>query len=244
MIGAFFHEAFYRPLLNALVFLTDTVSFGDLGIAVVLLTILVRLILFPFTHHSVKSQAKLRALEPEITKIKHDFKDKQEEQARRILALYKEHGVDPVSGCLILFIQLPILIALYQVFWKGINADSLEALYSFVPAPEHINIIFLGLVDLSQKSISLAILAAITQFIQLKLALPKTTKSEHAIDSSSRPDMARMMNAQMLYMMPVIVLIAGLQFPAAVGLYWTTMNLFAIMHETIVRRKAEKISPS
>ena len=236
-IGPVFREVFYRPLVNALVLLTGVVPAHDLGLAVIALTILVRIILFPLTHHSIRSQVKMRELEPHIEKIKQEYKDKQEEQARRIMALYKEHGVDPVSGCLMLIIQLPILIALYQVFWRGLTAETLQSLYGFVAAPQGLRTVFLGIVDLSQKSIVLAFLASATQFVQIKLSQPRLANAPTA----GKNDMARMMNTQMLYMMPAVIFIAGLKFPAAVGLYWTTMNLFAIMHEAVVRSRAKSI---
>ncbi|OGZ46198.1 MAG: hypothetical protein A3C84_01625 [Candidatus Ryanbacteria bacterium RIFCSPHIGHO2_02_FULL_48_12] len=238
-LSGIYHEVFYRPLLNALVFLTAILPYHDLGFAVILLTLLVRGALFPFTHHSIKAQVKMRELEPHINKIKEEFKDKQEEQARRIMALYKEHGVDPFSGCLVLLIQLPILIGLYQVFWKGLGTDTFTGLYSFITQPEALHVMFLGILDLSQRSIVMAVLAAVTQFIQIKLSVPKTPKTNTA---PRQPDMARVMNAQMMYMMPGLIFVAGLQFPAAVGLYWTTMNLFAIIHETFVRSRAQKVT--
>lgn len=238
-ITTLFNEIFFRPLLNALVFLTSVLPFHDLGFAVIILTILVRLVLFPFTHHSVKAQTKMRILEPEIAQIREQHKNNQEEQARRIMALYKQHGVNPFSGCLMLVIQLPLLIALYQVFLVE-TVDMAQYLYSFIHMPETLQTVFLGLIDLMEISIPVAVLAALTQFIQMKLAVPKT-KQPLSLPSSSKADISRMMAVQMTYGMPVIVLLIGLRFPSAVSLYWTTMNIFAIIHEMIVRKKAERM---
>ena len=235
-LSVFFHEVFYRPLLNALVFLTGIIPYHDLGFAVIFLTVLVRLILLPFTHHSVRSQAKMRALEPHIQKIKDELKDKQEEQAKRIMELYKEHGVNPFSSCVTVIIQLPILIALYRVFLTGLGAFN-GNLYSFVVPPDHLHTIFLGLVNLSTVSYVLSGLAAVTQYIQMKWSLPKSAVSQN----NQSGDMAQMMSSQMMYMMPVLIFILGLRFPSAVALYWTTMNIFAIIHEAIVRNKEKTI---
>jgi YidC/Oxa1 family membrane protein insertase len=238
-----FNEIFFRPLLNALIFLTDILPFHDLGFAVIILTILVRLALFPFTHHSVKAQVKMRALEPDIARIKHEHKDNQEEQARKTMALYKEHGVNPFSGCLMLLIQLPLLIALYRVFLVGIT-DIDTQLYSFVSAPESIGVVFLGVIHLMEVSVFLAATGALTQFVQMKLAVPpsrNTTNTTEKLSFATKPDFSRIMTTQMTYVMPVIIFIIGLQFPSAVSLYWTTMNVFAIIHEMIVRKKAEHI---
>ena len=236
-----FNEVFFRPLLNALVFLTGVLPSHDLGFAVIILTILVRFVLFPFTHHSIKAQTKMRSLEPEIARIRDEHKNNQEEQARRTMALYKEHGVNPFSGCLMLIIQLPLLIALYQVFLVGVG-DMNKYLYPFVSLPSSLDTIFLGVINLTEASIFLAALSGLTQFIQMKLAVP-TLVAKPALPASAqqKPDISRMMTAQMTYVMPGIIFVIGIQFPAAVSLYWTTMNLFAIVHEMIVRKKAETI---
>jgi len=236
-----FNEIFFRPLLNTLVFLTGVLPSHDLGFAVIILTILVRFVLFPFTHHSIKAQTKMRSLEPEIARIRDEHKNNQEEQARRTMALYKEHGVNPFSGCLMLIIQLPLLIALYQVFLVGVG-DMNKYLYPFVSLPSSLDTIFLGVINLTEASIFLAALSGLTQFIQMKLAVP-TLVAKPALPASAqqKPDISRMMTAQMTYVMPGIIFVIGIQFPAAVSLYWTTMNLFAIVHEMIVRKKAEAI---
>ena len=123
LLSTIYNEILFKPLFNALVFLTSVVPFADLGVAVVILTVIVRFVIFPFTHKSIKTQAKMREIEPELKKIRSETNGKQEEQARRTMELYKRHGVSPFSGCLLLLIQLPILIALYQLFIKDISAS-------------------------------------------------------------------------------------------------------------------------
>ena len=236
-----FNELFFRPLLNALVFLTNVLPFHDLGLAVIILTVLVRFVLFPFTHHSIKAQTKMRFLEPEIARIRDEHKNNQEEQARRIMALYKEHGVNPFSGCVMLIIQLPILIALYRVFLVGVESAGAH-LYQFVSMPDSLHTMFLGVIHLTEASVFLAALSGLTQFIQMKLAVPtKTNTSASQVHTPQKQDISKIMTTQMTYVMPGIIFVIGLQFPAAVSLYWTTMNIFAIIHEMIVRKKAEKI---
>ncbi|PJE64210.1 MAG: hypothetical protein COU90_03875 [Candidatus Ryanbacteria bacterium CG10_big_fil_rev_8_21_14_0_10_43_42] len=237
-----YNEILHKPLLNALILLTTFLPFHDLGFAVIILTIAVRFLLFPFTHHSVKAQAKMRTLEPKISQIRQEHKDNQQEQGQKIMALYKEHGVNPFSGCLMLIVQLPILIALYHVFGAGLNMETIPGeLYSFVALPETIHTMFFGVIDLMEASVFVAALAAITQFIQMKLAMPPSPKTPPKESSSGMPDISRIMTSQMMYVMPIVIFIIGLRFPAAVALYWTTMNLFAIIHESIVRRKAQII---
>lgn len=242
LVANIFNEVFYRPLLNGLVLLTAYLPYHDLGFAIIILTVLVKFILFPFTHHSVKAQAKMRNLEPEISRIKTEHKDSQEEQSKRILALYKEHGVNPFSGCLTLLVQLPILIGLYQVFAHGIGGDVAQWLYPGIVAPPELNTMFLGLVNLSEKSLVIAALAAVTQFLQMKWATPPTPPAVNSDKAAEEgPDFAKVMNMQMTYVMPIVILFIGYRFPSAFALYWTTMNLFGIIHEAIVRRKAQAI---
>src|SRR5690606_20778827 len=115
-------------------------------------------------------------IEPEIAAIKKEVPDKME-QNKRVYALYKERKVNPFSGCLLILIQIPIIIALYLVFLRGFG-EAPVALYSFVKAPETLNMQFLGLVDLASKSIVLALIAGLTQFIQGKLAQGRQSKPE------------------------------------------------------------------
>ena len=234
-----FNEVFYRPLLNALVFLTGFLPFNDLGLAVIILTVLVRSLLFPLMHRSIQTQNKMKMIEPELRKIKEKLKDR-EEQAKRIMELYRAHGVNPLSGVLLLFAQLPILIALYLVFRNGSDFDTLY-LYNFVSVPESVNKIFLGLVDLGQGSIALAFFAAVSQFIQIKLSQPPVASKQ---SPSASADFSKMFSWQMTYFMPVVIFFIATRFPAAVALYWTTLNIFAIVHEGFVRNKAKKIYDS
>src|ERR1035437_1465321 len=161
MLSNIWNLILYRPLINALAFLVSVIPGGDIGIAVILLTILVKLILFPLSQKSIESQAEMNILAPELNKIKGSGASK-EEQARLTFELYKKHNTNPFSGCLLLLIQIPIIFALYYVFYKGINFQN-GILYPFIHIPEHMNMIFLGIIDISKKSLVLAILAGISQ---------------------------------------------------------------------------------
>jgi YidC/Oxa1 family membrane protein insertase len=223
-----------------LVFLINLSPFYDVGIAIVALTIMVKFILFPFSHKSVVTQAKMRGLEPEISKIKEKHKKDQQQQARATMELYRAHGINPFSGCVMLLIQLPIIIALYKVFWAGLDFQT-GPLYQFISIPEDINMRFLGLLNVSEKSYILAALAGASQFFQMKLAIPPVAKKSKSKELSFRDSFSHSMNIQMRYVMPVFVFLVALGFSSAVALYWTTMNLFAIVHEIFVRRRAKKL---
>jgi len=222
-----FSTVFYLPLYNTLVLILSAVPGANVGVAIVLLTIVVRTALLPLSHKSVTSQAK-----------KH--KDNKQEQARKTMELYKEHGINPFSGCLLVLIQLPIIFALYFVFFKGLPNLNAEHLYSFVHLPSAVSMMFLGLV-LSKKSLILAFLAAITQYYQIKLSIPAMAPAEPGAKPSFKDDFARSFNVQMRYMLPVIVFGISYSISAAVALYWTTSNLFSVGHELYVARKAREL---
>ncbi len=239
MIGNLFHLIFYQPLYNALVFLVGVIPFHDVGIAVIALTLIVRAILFPLSHRSIITQRKMREIEPEVKKIKEQYKKDSQEQTKKIMALYKEHGVSPFSGFFMLIIQLPILIALYKLFSSGIKFN-LGDLYSFMSMPAVIKAQFLGLIDISKSNYILAILAGLTQFFQMQLAMPKIKKQE-AGGGSFQDNLSRSMSVQAKYIMPVFISFIALKFSSGIALYWTAMNVFAIVHEAIVAYRAKKI---
>lgn len=240
MISTLYYAIFYRPLYNGLVFLTGILPFHDFGLAIVVLTIVVRLILFPFSHRSTMAQAKMKQIEPEVSKIKEKFKDNKEEQTRQIMSLYREHGISPFSGFLMLLIQFPVFIALYMLLKQGVEANY-TLLYSFINFPQNINTVFLGLVDVSKASYVISFLAALSQFFQVKLSMPSVKKISSG-PRSFKDELQKNMGIQMKYIMPVFIFFIAQRFPSGLALYWTTSNVFAIFHEIIVSRKSKKLN--
>ena len=227
------NELFYNPLYNALVFLISAVPWHDVGLAVIILTLVVKLILFPLSKKSIISQVKMKKLDPELKKIKENFKDKQE-QAKKTMALYKENKINPFSGFLLILIQLPIIFALYFVFFKGLSFNE-NILFSFIKVPQDINFNFLGLIDMHSKSLFLGILAGLTQFIQTKISI-QAAKPDSA-DKSFKGELMKSMHLQMKYVLPVFIGFVAYQISAAVALYWVTSNIFTIGQELFVVRK-------
>lgn len=232
MISYIWNLILYHPLINALAFLVSVIPGGDVGIAVILLTIIVKLVLFPLSQKSIESQAEMNILAPELNKIKASGASK-EEQARLTFELYKKHNTNPFSGCLLLLIQLPIIFALYYVFYKGINFES--GLYSFIHAPAHINMIFLGIVDISKKSFVLAILAGISQYLQARY-MPQPAPSAGGT-ASLQDSFAKSMNMQMKYIFPFLIVLIAYRISGAVALYWITSNLFMVAQQIYVKRE-------
>lgn len=242
MFYSIYNTLFYQPLYNALVALTAIIPGYDLGLAVILLTIIVKLILMPISHKTIKTQKKLKELEPAMNQIKEAHKD-QQEQALKIMELYKEHGVNPFSGVFLMFIQLPIILALFFVFKEGIDLLSPE-IYSFVTKPPLISQKLFGLIDLTQKNIILALLVGITQFIQVKLSIPPTPPKKKDGEVSFADNLAQSMSFQIKYILPVFIAFVAYTLNTAVSIYWIANNLFTIAHELYVKKKAEKLSSS
>src|SRR3989344_9578297 len=202
-----YDQILYYPLLNALVFLYNIVPFHDFGIAIILLTILIRIILYPLFHKSARHQAISQRLQPEVKKLQELHKGDKQKQTAAIMALHKEHGINPFSGFLLLVVQLPVLIGLYQILSRSLKPEFLAGLYSFIDAPAAINPIFLGLINLSEGSIFIVGLAAIAQYFQGKLALPKP-------QPGVAPSQAEKMSRQMVFVGPGITLLIFYSLPA------------------------------
>ena len=243
MISNIFNVFFYELLYNGFIFLINTLPFHDVGVAVILLTIIVRFFLFPFTHKSVKTQAKIKTLEPEISRIKKETEKDKQEQAKQVMALYKKHGVNPFSGCLLFLIQIPFILSLFWIFNNELaNGFSKDKLYSFVSFPENFSILFLGILDVSKKSLIIALFAGISQYFQIRLSMPTIKNKTESKTPSFKEEFTKSLQMQMKYVFPVMVFFLSYTiFPAAVAIYWTTSNLFSITHEVFVRKKAREI---
>ena len=241
MISALFNILIYNPFYNGFIFLLKVLPGGDAGIAVILLTFFVKLALFPTSVKSIKTQIKMRNIEPRIADIKEKYKNDKTQQAMLIMNLYKQEEINPFASFLMLFIQIPVIFGLYFVFIRGgLPNIHTEILYSFNTPPLFVNMLFLGILDISQKSIILALLAGITQFFQARLLSPPKPVQQSGTTPSIKDDLARSMSLQMKYVFPVIITVIASRFPAAVGLYWTASNVFAIGQELYVRKNVKK----
>lgn len=236
MLSGIWDTVLYGPLLNALAFLVSIIPGGDVGIAVIVLTLFVKTVLFPLSQRSIESQIKMNLLAPELKKIK-DGGASKEEQAKQTFELYKHHRTNPFSGCLLVLIQIPIIFALYYVFFKGINLES-GLLYPFIHAPEHVNMVFLGVLDIGQKSIILAALAGVSQYFQASL-MPKPVAPEK-LTGSFQENFTKSMQTQMKYVFPFVVAFIAYSVSGAVALYWITSNIFAIGQQVYANKKKKQ----
>ena len=241
MFSTIWHTFFFDPIYNGLIYLINIVPGGDVGLGIIAMTVIVKLILLPLSLKATRTQRIMRKLDPELKKIKERLKDKREEQARAIMDAYKKEGINPFASTLLLFVQIPVIIALYLSVLRGggvplpdINSD---LLYSFIPTPETINVMFLGLVDITTKNLPLALLAGMAQFFQVRLTMPKPAAKKPDAEPDFKKDFARNMQLQMRYVMPVIIGVIAYIYTAAAAIYFIISSLVAIAQEHIVKKQ-------
>ena len=220
---------FYQPVLNVLIYLYDTAALHNLGFAIVLVTILIRLILFPFFHKGAKQQMLMQRIQPQVKKIQETHKKDVQKQSEELMALYKEHGINPFSSFLLLLVQIPIMIALYWAVRSGLSSVHITGLYAFVPAPQSINANFLGFINLAAPSVFLLLCAALAQYVQARLAIYK-------MPAGHVPSSTEKIARQMAFIGPVMTIVIFYALPAAVALYWFVTSLFAIVQQIFVNR--------
>ena len=240
MFSYLYHLLVFDPLYNGLIFLFDVLPWSDAGVAVSIFTIIVRLILFPLSKKAIVTQVRMKEREPELNELKKSVTDKQQ-QALKVMELYKKRGVNPFSSFFLLLLQLPIIYALYSIFIKsGLPLVNKDILYVFVVEPT-INMNFLGLVNVAEKSVLFALLAAVAQYLQLHFSLA----GRASIAKSDNPsmDMAQNMTKNMKYVFPVGVFLISYKISAVVAIYWTVSSLFTLGQELVVRRHLKRHEP-
>lgn len=243
MISTLFHAIFYNPIYNALVALVALVPGGDVGIAVILLTIGIRLVLLPSSLSAARTQHTMKLLEPKLKELKEMHKGNKEKETFETLALYREARVNPFMSILTVSIQIPVLLALYWVFYyEPLTVINTERLYALTPVPISVSLQFLGIISVASKSIVLAVLAGLTQFLQAHLALSGTMKPSHT--SGMQSDFQRVMGLQLKYVFPFLIGVISYTTSGAVALYFITTNLAGSLQEWHVRRTLDKESQS
>ena len=240
MFSYIWHTIFFDPIYNGLVFFIDVVPGGDAGVAIIVLTILVKFLMLPLSIKATRTQFLMQQLEPTLKEIKEKHATNREELGRATMKAYSDAGVNPLAGVFLMFIQIPILFALYFSVYSGGGVKlpniNIELLYSFIQIPAVVNMLFLGMIDVAAKSIPLALLAGITQFFQVRLSMPPLPAKDPSAAPSFKDDFARSMQLQMRYVMPLIIFVVAYQVNAAIGIYFTISNLFSITQETFIKK--------
>lgn len=236
-IGYLFTIICYQPLLNLLVFLYNNIPGNDIGLVIIIITLIIKLILYPFSASMIKAQKAINELQPKINEIKNNYKDDKEKQAMETMKLYKDNKVNPFSSCLPLLIQLPFLIAIYQVFNVGLRNGSLDLLYPFIYNPGTLNSFAFGFLDMSKPLWVLALMAGAAQFWQTKMMLSK--RPEIKSTGAKDEDMTAIMSKQMLIMMPIMTVFIGWNLPSGLVFYWFLLTVFTALQQLITLNKKE-----
>ena len=234
MISSLFHTFLYTPIYNLLIFFVDVVPGGDVGIAVIIVTIVVKLVISPFSISAAKTQRRMKFVEPQLKDIKQKHKDNREKLALETLALYKNNGIRPFASIFVTFLQLPVIIALYLVFrHEHLLAPNPDLIYHFVSFPAQISPLFLGLFPTTGHVLILALVAALVQFAAAYLTIPVPPKDPKAKPGGA-DEFARAISLQTRFVLPIIIGVIGYT-AGALALYFITSSLFSILQEWYVR---------
>ena len=229
---ALYNEILFRPLFNFLVFIYNILPWHDFGLAIIILTGIIRLVFFPLSVKSLVSQKSLNKLQPKIKELQEKFKNDKQALGQATMALYKEHDVNPFSGCLPMLVQLPVLLAFYKALGSGFKPENLSLLYHFVHNPGFIKEISFGFLNLAHRSVPVVVLAGALQWLQLKKAAAFQAGSPNEPESAGAK-----MNKQMLYFFPVMIIIIGWNLPAGLVLYWLVTTIFSVLEQVYINKK-------
>jgi YidC/Oxa1 family membrane protein insertase len=239
-MSSLFHAVLYTPIYNLLIYFVDIIPGGDVGIAVVIVTVVVKVILWPFSIMAVKTQRRMKFLEPQLKEIREKYKDNKEKQATETLSLYRNNGVRPFSSILVTLLQLPVIIALYLVFrHEHLLAPNQDLIYSFISFPAHISPYFLGLFPTTGHVLVLAVLAAAVQFLQAYITIPVPPKTKGASPTSSE-EFARALSLQSRIILPVLIGVIAYT-AGALALYFITSSIVGILQEYLVRHQLRNL---
>jgi YidC/Oxa1 family membrane protein insertase len=242
MISSLFNTLIFQPFYNGFILLFNLLPFLDAGMIVIIFTIVIKIILLPLSVKASKSALQMKSIEKDLNAIKEKYKDNKEEQTKQTLEYYKVNNINPFAGIFVLLIQLPIIIGLYRVFLKsGLPQITKTLLYSFVvaPNPANIHMLFLGLTNIADKSIVLALIAGATTYLQISLSIG----AQQNTGSGKSNDIARAMNTQMKFIFPILVVFISYSISGALALYWITSNVFSILQEMWIKKKYHKTPP-
>lgn len=243
VLSKLWNGVLYRPIYNILLFFIAVIPGHDLGLAIIILTLIIRTILLIPSQKAMKSQKRLQDINPRLEKIKEQYKGNQQKIAAETMAIWKEAKVNPLSSCLPILLQLPILIAVYQAVRNGLNPDNTYLLYTTYQgfSLKDINVNFLNILDLTKaNTYVLPLIIGGLQFVQMKLSMAKAAKKNQKVKGKEgekpKNEMA-MANNMMLYMMPIMIAVFTASVPAGVALYWGTSTIYGIVQQIFVNKE-------
>lgn len=246
----FFRTLFYDPVYNLFVALTLLLPGYSLGGAIVAITLIIRLWLLIPQQKMLVSQRRMQVIQPKIKAIQEEHKGDQAKIGMKMMELYKKEGVNPLGSCLPIFIQIPILIVLYQVILNISNPSNFAHLYDFAWIQNFRNVTletyFFGLHLEKSGGVIGVILGLLTgglQFGQMWLSQKKIKAAQtDIVEAPKNPNMPDMQQMQkmMIYIFPAMAALFAFQFPAGVGLYWLIGTLFMIIQQFFANKTAEE----
>lgn len=225
-----------NPLFNALLLIYALLPGHDFGVAIIVLTILIRIALWPLVKRQLNHQKAMRDLQPEINKIKQKSKGDKQKESQMMVELFKEKDINPFASLGLALLQFPILIALYVVLKDiGDPTKIQEAVYPFIASlgpvkdilanPGNFHPTFLGFVDMTKPSVVIAVLAGVAQYFQARQLTPK---------DANKSGLAAQLGFNMTLLFPILTIAIGIRFPSALALYWLTSSLVAIFQQQLV----------
>lgn len=243
--GKFWITAIYQPIYNVLIALIAWAPGKNLAFAIILLTLITRVILLIPSQRAMVAQRKMQEIQPKLDKVRKQYAGNQERIAQETMAVWKEHKVNPFGSCLPILIQFPILIALFYVIQSGLNPDNSILLYTTLKdfTFGDINPHFLGMDLTKLNTIVLPLIVGGLQFAQMKLAEVKSSKEKRKTEDGKKDDKKKfgnemqMATKMMTYVMPVMIAVFTASIPAGVGVYWGTSTLFGIAQQLFVNKK-------
>ncbi len=237
-----FQTYLIQPLYNAFIFLIDVMPHGDVGLAIIAMTVVMRVLFYPAFSASIRTQMGMAAAQGELDEINKKYKDNPDEKAKHTMALFKERNIRPLAGFVAILVQIPIFIALYYAFFRedgGLPHVATTLLYSFVSNPVNVNLQFLGFLNLSNAhNIILALVVGLLQYAVIHLSLMRTPKSKSL--SPEKAQAQAMQQKMMLYFMPGLFAVISFTLPSAAGLYFATGNVISLGQEWLIRRELRK----
>tara|TARA_B100000508_G_scaffold78473_1_gene61025 strand:+ start:21565 stop:22293 length:729 start_codon:yes stop_codon:yes gene_type:complete len=240
MFSSIWHNFFFDPVYNVLVFFINVIPGGDVGLAIIATVIIVKTILLPVSIKAAKTQRTMKEIEPKLKEIKEKYKNDRQEQSKKMMELYRDAGMNPFASIFLVFLQIPIIIALYFSVYSGggvaLPEINTALLYSFVQIPVEVTMNFLGWFDITQRSFILALGAGITQYIHVNITMPKLPPKEAGAEPNLKEDFMRNMQTQMKYVMPVLIVGVAYMISAAIALYFLVSNLVTIAQEFYVKK--------
>jgi len=231
-MGQILNLLFYQPIFNLLVAVYSLVP--NLGWTTILVTLLIRFLMWPWYRKNARLQRQLSLIQPKIKEIQKKYKDDPQQQMKELSNLYRLEKVNPLGMILFLLVQIFVLLALFKDIGLILAHKGSEFLYPFVSHKEITNYLFLS-IDLSQPHFLLALLAALTQYLQSWLMLRRQKKL-----TSQNPQVLN--QTVMFYLMPLLVFFLYLKLPAVLALYWLIMTIVSIVQDLIVWRESVRIA--